>query len=68
VAAIEALCGKKTSNSVDLNKDSAVDIIDLSIILYYYNQSGATMCPYDFNSSGAVDFPDISIMMFYWTG
>jgi hypothetical protein len=52
---------------VDLNADCRVDIVDLSILLYYYKKSGTPILRYDFNNNGIVDFPDISIMMYYWT-
>jgi hypothetical protein len=52
----------------DFNCDGRVDIVDLSIILYYYQRSGASVARYDLNRNGTVDFPDISIMMYHWTG
>jgi hypothetical protein len=51
---------------VDLNGDNRVDIVDLSILLYHYGESGPNL-PWDLDGDGVVDFPDISIMMFYWT-
>lgn len=51
----------------DLNEDSSIDIIDLSILLYYYGQTGQGIGRFDFNKNDAVDFPDVSILMFYWT-
>ncbi|RJP43097.1 hypothetical protein C4587_03005 [Candidatus Parcubacteria bacterium] len=54
--------------SADLNGDGRVDIVDLSILLYYYERSGSAIWRYDFDGSGEIDFPDVSIMMFYWTG
>lgn len=52
---------------VDLNGDCRVDIVDLSILLYYYKKTGNSISRFDFNSNRVVDFPDISIMMYYWT-
>lgn len=52
--------------TADFNHDGRVDIIDLSILLYYYGRSGPSICPYDLNGNGTVDFPDISILMYYW--
>ncbi len=54
--------------SVDLNKDNHVDIVDLSIMLFYYGASGTSLGCFDLNGNGVVDFPDISIIMYYWTG
>ena len=53
---------------VDCNADSRIDIVDLSIMLFYYGHtSGFPVCA-DLNNNGIVDFPDVSILMFYWTG
>lgn len=52
----------------DCNADSRVDIVDLSIMLFYYGQSGPFPPCTDLNLDGIVNFPDVSILMFYWTG
>jgi len=52
----------------DFNCDGKVDFVDLSIFLYYYNQSGSNSSRYDLNHNGTVDFPDVSIIMYHWTG
>lgn len=52
----------------DFNGDNKVDIIDLSILLYYYGRCGLDVTRYDLNQDGCVDFPDVSILMYYWTG
>ena len=52
----------------DFNEDGRCNIIDLSILLFFYEKSGAEIARYDLNENKAVDFPDISVMMFYWTG
>ena len=52
---------------VDLNCDGNVDIIDFSILLYFYDQSGPQVSRYDFDGNGTVDFADISILMYYWS-
>jgi hypothetical protein len=57
-------CG---AESPDLNCDSRVNLIDLSILLYYYNQRGPAIARYDFAGDGVVDFRDVSVLMFYWT-
>lgn len=49
----------------DLNGDGKVDIVDLSILLYYANQPYSAQ--YDFNKDGIIDIVDISILLFYWT-
>lgn len=57
-----------TLQRVDFSGDNRIDIIDLSIILFYYEQAGPQASRYDLNRNGVVDFPDVSILMFYWTG
>ncbi|MEK7180765.1 MAG: hypothetical protein AAB738_00305 [Patescibacteria group bacterium] len=61
-------CDDITLQKVDLNGDCLVDLVDLSILLYYYDRTGNEISRYDFNDNGIVDFPDVSVMMFYWTG
>jgi hypothetical protein len=51
----------------DLNGDYRIDIVDLSILLYYYERSDDAALRCDFNKNGVVDFSDVSIMMYYWT-
>ncbi|MBI3588894.1 MAG: hypothetical protein HY093_00560 [Candidatus Liptonbacteria bacterium] len=61
-------CGSLALDKVDLSGDCKVNLIDLSILLYYYERSGPGVAQYDFNENLTVDFPDISVMMFYWSG
>jgi len=56
------LCG------VDFNDDDRVDMVDLSILLYYYDDTESSPGCFDIDENGRVDFPDVSILMFYWTG
>jgi len=52
----------------DLNFDSRVDLVDFSILLYYWGQrKPANICA-DINQDGMVDLIDFSIMMYFWTG
>lgn len=60
-------CDNLALQKADLSGDCRVDLIDLSILLYYYEEAGPTIARYDFNENGRVDFPDISVLMFYWT-
>lgn len=55
-------------NRVDFNHDGRVDFIDFSILLYYFDKTGARIAPFDLNSDGVVDVVDISIFMYYWDG
>ena len=52
---------------IDFNGDNRVDIIDLSILLYHYGETGPNLACFDLNRSYVVDFPDISILIYYWT-
>lgn len=54
--------------TADFNGEGRVDIIDLSILLYYYHRSDSAALRYDLNGDGIVNFPDVSILMYYWTG
>jgi len=49
----------------DLNRDGEVNLIDFSILLYWWKKYDP--CP-DQNNDGIVDLQDFSIMMYYWTG
>ncbi len=51
----------------DLNNDGKVDIVDLSIMLFWYNKPNPPP-KIDLSSDGKVDLVDISIMLYYWTG
>ncbi len=53
---------------VDFNGDNRIDIVDLSILLYYYHKNDMLALRHDLNHDKIVDFPDVSILMFYWTG
>jgi len=49
----------------DLNCDGRVDLLDFSILMFYWGTKGPTG---DINTDGIVDLFDFSIMMAYWTG
>ena len=60
--------GKPTSNS-DLNRDGKVDLIDFSILIFWWGTSGgSTNPPADVNQNGNVGLEDFSILLFNWTG
>lgn len=60
-------CDSVALQKADLSGDCRVDLTDLSILLYYYEDEGPAIARYDFNENGRVDFPDVSVLMFYWT-
>lgn len=52
----------------DINNDKKVNIVDFSIMLFFWNQrSPANPCA-DINGDGQVNLFDFSIMLFWWTG
>jgi hypothetical protein len=59
---------EKIKKRVDFNHDGIVDFIDFSILLYYFDKTGAIIVPFDLNDDDVVDVVDISIFMYYWDG
>ena len=59
----KALC-----HGADLNNDGSVDIIDFSILLYFWDQKNPQNQCADINFDGVVDIFDFSIMMYWWNG
>ena len=51
----------------DLNGDCSVNLVDFSILAYWYKRSGFPAA-YDLNGDGKIDLVDFSIMAYYWTG
>jgi len=49
----------------DLNKDGRVNLIDFSILLYWFGKYNTCA---DQNRNDVVDLPDFSIMLYHWTG
>lgn len=55
----------------DLNCDGRIDLVDFSILAYWYRRpltSEALSAGVDLNADGKVDLTDFSIMAYYWTG
>ena len=52
----------------DINNDKRVNIVDFSIMLYFWNQRNPKNPCADINRDGAVNLFDFSIMLFWWTG
>lgn len=60
--------GKATSNS-DLNRDGKVNLIDFSILIFWWGSpGGSSNPPADINGNGRVGLEDFSILLFNWTG
>ena len=51
----------------DLNGDCRVNLIDFSILAYWYKRPGFPKA-YDLNGDGVLNLTDFSIMAYYWTG
>lgn len=60
--------GAMVCKGADLNFDRKVNIIDFSILLYFWNQKNPKNICADINFDGIVNITDFSIMMYYWTG
>jgi hypothetical protein len=54
-----------TCKVADLDCSGRVDLVDFSILMYYWGTSNVTG---DINVDGIVDLTDFSIMMYYWEG
>lgn len=52
----------------DINNDGKVNIIDFSILLFYWGQRTPANACANVNQTGIVDIFDFSIMLFWWTG
>ena len=55
--------------NADLNRDGKVNLIDFSILLFWWNSNGGDSDPSaDINSDGNVSLTDFSILLYNWTG
>jgi len=52
----------------DINCDSRVNLVDFSIMLYFWRQAKPTNVCADINQDGVVNLVDFSIMLYWWTG
>ena len=60
--------GQATTPS-DLNRDGSVNLIDFSILIFWWQTSGGDSDPpADINGNGSVSLEDFSILLFNWTG
>jgi hypothetical protein len=50
----------------DLNCDGAVNLLDLSILLYFTDHQEQKITQYDLNADGKLTLMDISVMFYYW--
>lgn len=62
------VAGKPTSNA-DLNRDGKVNLIDFSILVFWWGTAGGNSNPpADINQNKKVGLEDFSILLFNWTG
>lgn len=61
ITGLDVYCG-----TADFNCDSYVNLLDLSILLFYMDRIGPDISLYDLNNDGKVGLVDISIMFYYW--
>ena len=55
--------------NADLNRDGKINLVDFSILLFWWNTNGGTSDPSaDINADGKVNLVDFSILLFNWTG
>ena len=55
--------------NADLNRDGFVNLIDFSIMLFWWQTNGGDSDPpADINQDGTVSLTDFSILLFNWTG
>jgi hypothetical protein len=52
----------------DINTDSRIDLIDFSIMAFWWNTAISPDAPFDLNRDGQLTLADFSILAFYWTG
>lgn len=56
------------SKNGDLNNDGRTNIIDFSILLFFWNQKTPKNACADINKDNVVNIFDFSIMLFWWNG
>ena len=59
--------GTLVCKGADLNFDGKINLIDFSILLYFWGQSSPSNRCVDINFDNMVDLVDFSIMMYWWT-
>jgi len=66
---ISAGVGGQATGPADLSRDGKVNLIDFSILIFWWGTNGGDSDPAaDINSNGKVSLEDFSILLFNWTG
>lgn len=59
----------KSTGPADLNRDGFINLIDFSILIFWWSTNGGdSNPPADISGNGRVGLEDFSIMLFNWTG
>jgi len=59
----------QSSQPSDLNRDGLINLIDFSILIFWWQTDGGSSDPpADINGNGRVSLEDFSILLFNWTG
>ena len=59
----------QASTPSDLNRDTKINLIDFSILIFWWQTAGGDSDPpADINGNGRVSLEDFSILLFNWTG
>lgn len=59
----------QATGPADLNRDGRVNLIDFSILIFWWQTDGGNSDPpADINQDGIVNLADFSILLFNWTG
>jgi hypothetical protein len=54
--------------TADVNCDRHVDLVDYSVLAYWYQRAGTLPDGVDLNGDDVVTLTDFSILAYYWTG
>lgn len=52
----------------DINCDGKVNLVDFSILAYWYKNKGTPPANVDLNGDGTINLVDFSILAYHWTG
>jgi hypothetical protein len=58
----------KCKNTPDINDDGRVDLVDFSIMAFWYGRDIPIDARFDLNCDGEMTLADVSILAYFWTG
>lgn len=64
-SALPSACSAGTG---DINCDKKVNLVDFSIMAYWYKKGGTPLNNVDLNHDGKINLVDFSILAYHWTG